>query len=63
MSEDDLASDEKTLRIFAAGTSCTDVSAMGTQSGLLGPSSRPLAIFLAEVRHVLPVPWLLANHC
>ena len=50
----DIASGKRVLRMYAAGTSCTDVSSMGTQTGLLGPSSRPLAIFLSEIRHVLP---------
>ena len=47
------------LRLVAGGTSCIDVSAMGTQSGLLGPSCRPLAIFCSELRFLQPVSWNL----
>ena len=42
------------LKIFAGGTVCTDVSAIGLLAGLLGPSCRLLAIFLSEIKHCKP---------
>lgn len=42
------------LRVMSAGTTCVDVSTIGCQAGLLGPSSRTLAIFLQEVKLVQP---------
>lgn len=50
--------DQQTLRCFCAGTTCTDVSAMGSHSGLFGDSSLPLAVWLSELRHVRPVTCL-----
>ena len=58
-----LDGDKRVLRFYAGGTSCTDVSSMGTQTGLFGPSSRPLAIFLSEIRHTLPVLWQMYCVC
>ena len=55
--------DARILKFFAAGTSCVDVSAMGTGRGLLGPSSRPLAIWCSEVKHVRPVSWQILSPC
>lgn len=49
------------LIVFAAGTVCIDVSSMGGHAGLLGPSCRPLAIFLAEVKAVQP--HLVVHEC
>ena len=46
----------KVLRAYGAGTSCVDVSCMGSQLGLFGPSCRSLAIWLSEIRVVQPVP-------
>lgn len=45
---------QKELIIMSAGTVCKDVSAIGNNMGLLGPSSRPLAIFLSELRVLQP---------
>ncbi len=50
---------KRILRLAAGGTSCIDVSSMGTQSGLLGPSCRPLAIFCSELKFLRPVSWKL----
>ena len=36
------------LRVASAGTTCTDVSAFGQMAGLMGPSTEPLALWLAE---------------
>lgn len=33
---------------------------MGAQQGLLGPSSRALAIWVSQIKHVGPVLWLFA---
>ena len=52
--EDD---DADTIRFYGAGTSCVDVSSMGSQRGLLGGSSRPLAIWMSEIIHVKPALW------
>lgn len=48
----------ETLRVYAAGTSCTDVSAMGSGKGLFGATSKPLAVWMAELLHVQPDFWL-----
>lgn len=48
-------SSPKSLSLMAAGTSCTDVSAMGAGNGLFGSSSRPLAIWMSQVKHCRPV--------
>ena len=48
----------ETLRVYAAGTSCTDVSAMGSGKGLFGATSKPLAVWMAELLHVQPDLWL-----
>ena len=45
----------RVLRIYGAGTSCVDVSAMGSQKGLLGASCRSLAIWMSELIHTRPV--------
>lgn len=42
------------LVLFAGGTECTDVSMIGSKAGLLGPTCRSLALFLAEIRAVQP---------
>ena len=44
----------RVLKIFAGGTVCTDVSAIGMKAGLLGESCRTLAIFLSEIKHCKP---------
>lgn len=45
---------QKDLVIMAGGTVCKDVSAIGAHAGLMGRSCRPLAVFLAEIRHLRP---------
>ena len=41
--------DQQTLRCFCAGTTCTDVSAMGSHSGLFGDSSLPLSCMAVRI--------------
>ena len=53
-SEGEPAHGKRHIRIFGAGTSCVDVSTIGCQLGLLGGSSRPLAIWLSEIKLVKP---------
>lgn len=45
----------RVLRAFGAGTSCVDVSSMGSQKGLLGDSCRSLSIWMSELLHCRPV--------
>ena len=47
----------RVMHVMAAGTVCRDVSSMGAQNGLFGPSCRPLAVWMAQLRHMKPVPW------
>ena len=49
------------MHVFAAGTSCVDVSTMGSQLGLMGKSSRALAVWMAQIKHVGPVSKLQRN--
>lgn len=49
---------DRTLRVFGAGTTCTDVSAFGSLAGLLGASSLPLAVWVAQIKVALPEPYL-----
>ena len=51
---------ERVLRVYGAGTICTDVSAMGLQEKLMGQSSLPLAIWMSEILRTLPVTRLFA---
>lgn len=45
---------QRELICYGAGTTCTDVSTIGCQAGLLGNSSRTLAIWLSEILHGEP---------
>ena len=54
----EICSDE--LRVSGAGTTCTDVSAFGKGSGLLGNSSKPLSIFMSELKHSKPVSQIIS---
>lgn len=46
------------IYVFGAGATCIDVSAMGKGDGLMGPSCRPLCVFLSEIKHVEPASQL-----
>jgi len=50
----DMRAGRKVMRMYGAGTVCVDVSSMGNGDGLMGSSSLPLAIWVSELRHVMP---------
>ena len=52
---------EKTFVVYGAGTSCVDVSAIGSRRGLLGDSSKPLAIWLSEI--LITKPDAIVHEC